>query len=147
MDRQGRSLSGRATVARVGRTAVENGFCAECGKQLGEPTGTPMELRKPCTNCGSLNRMAKLEIVSETTPHGDLGLKARTPGEKKPFLEQKTGASYWRKMGKWMRRVQIIDRRGNRYVKRVEDPDTGEVVRNVDEPLTDHRGYGSAKRT
>lgn len=47
----------------------------------------------------------------------------------------------------WMRRVQIIDRRGNRYVKRVEDPETGEVVRNVDEPLTEHRGYGSAKRT
>ncbi len=74
-------------------------------------------------------------------------MKARTPREKKPFLEQKTGDSYWHKMAKWMRRVQIIDRRGNRYVKRVDDPKTGEVVRNVDEPLTDHRGFGSARAT
>jgi hypothetical protein len=91
--------------------------------------------------------MAKVGIAAELELRGDLGLKARTPGEKKPFIEQKTGNSYWRKMGKWMRRVQIIDRRGNRYVKRVDDPKTGEVVRDVDEPLTNHQGFGSAKPT
>lgn len=105
-----------------------------------------MELRKPCANCGSLSRMARVDIESKLELHSDLGLKARTPGGTKPFLEQRTGASYWHTMGKWMRRVQFIDRRGNRYVKRVEDPETGEVVRDVDEPLTDHRVTGRRSR-
>jgi hypothetical protein len=105
-----------------------------------------MALRKPCPKCGSLSRMAKVHIPAEVEVHGDLGLRARATGEKKPFLEQKTGDSYWRKMGKWMRRNQIIDRRNNRYVKTVEDPNTGEIVRDVDEPLTSHRGFGSVKR-
>jgi hypothetical protein len=134
-------------VAGVGRATVENGFCGNCGESVGEPTGIPVELRKPCPKCGSLSRMAKVGITAELELRGDLGLKARTPGEKKPFIEQKTGNSYWHKMGKWMRRVQIIDRRGNRYVKRVDDPKTGEVVRDVDEPLTNHQGFGSAKAT
>jgi hypothetical protein len=77
--------------------------------------------------------------------HADLDVKAKTPGEKKPFLHEKTGDSYWEKGKKWIRRVQTIDRRGNRYRKLVEDPETGAVVRDVDEPLTDHRGYGSAR--
>jgi hypothetical protein len=88
--------------------------------------------------------MAKVEIASTVELHSDLSLKARSPGERKPFLEQKTGDSFWRKAGTWMRRNQIIDRRGNRYVKVVKDPRTGEVVRSVDEPPTAHRGYGSA---
>lgn len=125
---------------------MTNGLCGECGELTDEPTGTPVELRKPCPNCGSLSRMAKVHIEEKLGLHSDLGLEARSPGEKKPFLEQKTGDSYWRKMGKWMRRNRIIDRRNNRYIKKVEDPNTGEIVRDVDEPLTAHRGRGSAKR-
>lgn len=128
----------------MSEATVTNGFCGECGEQTDEPTG--MEQRKPCPNCGSLSRMAKVHIEEKLELHSHLALEARSPGESKPFLEQKTGDSYWRKMGKWMRLNQIIDRRGNRYVKKVEDPNTGEIVRDVDEPLTQHRGFGSAKR-
>jgi hypothetical protein len=89
--------------------------------------------------------MAAVGIAAQLEFHADLRLTARTPGEEKPFLEQRSGDSYWHKMAKWMRRIQVVDRRGNRYVKRVEDPRTAEVVRDVNEPLTDHRGFGSAR--
>ena len=57
---------------------------------------------------------------------------------------KKLGASWSYARHKWMQVHQLVDRRGNRYVKKVEDPETGEVLRDVDEPLTDHQGYGSS---
>jgi hypothetical protein len=42
--------------------------------------------------------------------------------------------------------VRVIDRRNNRYRESVRDPSTGEVVRNVDEALTEHTGRGSARK-
>lgn len=41
--------------------------------------------------------------------------------------------------------VREIDRAGNRYYERITDPH-GNVVREVDEPLSEHRGRGSARR-
>ena len=45
-----------------------------------------------------------------------------------------------------MRLHRIIDRRHNRYYEKVHDPESREVIREVDEPLTDHQGRGDAKR-
>jgi hypothetical protein len=42
-------------------------------------------------------------------------------------------------------KMDVIDRRGNRYFEHITDNETGEIIRVVDEPLTDHRGHGSAK--
>lgn len=80
------------------------------------------------------------------TIHESLAVKAKSPGERKPFLESKQGDSYSTKRGRFMTLLQIVDRRNNRYRKLVADPETGEVIRDVDERLTDHKGYGSAKK-
>ncbi len=40
---------------------------------------------------------------------------------------------------------RFIDKDGDLYHERVVDVETGEVVRDVTEPLSDHRGRGSAK--
>jgi hypothetical protein len=42
--------------------------------------------------------------------------------------------------------VQIVDRLADRYFERVVDPDAGEVLRECDEPLSQHTGRGSAKQ-
>ncbi len=39
----------------------------------------------------------------------------------------------------------ILDRRKNNYHKVVTDPDTGEVLYECKEPLSEHRGHGSAR--
>jgi hypothetical protein len=75
-----------------------------------------------------------------------LGLKARSKGKGKPFLEQKQGDSFSTSRGKWMHLLQIVDRRNNRYRKLVTDPETGEVPRDVDKPLSEHVGRGDAQR-
>jgi hypothetical protein len=40
-----------------------------------------------------------------------------------------------------------IDRLEDRYSERVTDVDTGEVIRQCDEPLSAHQGHGSAKKS
>jgi hypothetical protein len=45
-----------------------------------------------------------------------------------------------------MRVRRVVDRRNNYYYEKIHDPETREVVREVEQPLTDHRGRGDAKR-
>jgi hypothetical protein len=73
---------------------------------------------------------------------------AARAGKNKPAaVEFKSGDSLHHDSGRWMKLDQVIDRANNRYRKRVVDPETGQIVRDVDEPLDEHRGRGSAKRT
>ena len=46
--------------------------------------------------------------------------------------------------GRMMRKERIIDRRNDRYRETVVDEDSGEVVRQIDESLSEHRNRGSA---
>jgi hypothetical protein len=48
--------------------------------------------------------------------------------------------------GNLMHKERIFDRKNNLYKERVVNTDTGEVIREVEHPLSDHTGHGSAKR-
>jgi hypothetical protein len=78
--------------------------------------------------------------------HASLGYKAKSQGKGKPHLEGKTGDDLHRKTGKWMFLERVFDHAKNWYKELITDPETGEVVRHCEEPLTDHGGHGSAKR-
>ncbi len=81
-------------------------------------------------------------------PHSSLKAKGRhagATGKRKWFIETFTGSELSRSLQRFMHKLRIIDRDNNRYAERVVDPQTGEVLRDVDEPLTGHRGHGSAK--
>jgi len=47
--------------------------------------------------------------------------------------------------GRWVKKERRIDRASDRYVERVTDPVTGEIVHECDELLSEHRGHGSVK--
>ena len=119
--------------------------CKECGANIDEVKGLPLEDRKKCPNCGSLNRAAdqsckgKLEFLSA------LKMKGRRGGQGKPFLEVFTGWDYWVKMKRWVRKLRIINREKNTYLDHIEDPKTGNVIHHDEEDLSRQRGYGSAK--
>ncbi len=38
----------------------------------------------------------------------------------------------------------VVDRILNLYKKTLTNPGTGEIVRDVQEPLSEHKGYGAA---
>ena len=60
--------------------------------------------------------------------------------------KSEAGHSVYKEDGRvyWIERE--IDRIANEYYERIVDKETGEVVREVHEPLTEHRGHGSARR-
>jgi hypothetical protein len=77
--------------------------------------------------------------------HGSLAYKTKRQGKGKPLTEGKTGDDLHRISGKWMRLERIIDRARDWYKKLVTDPETGKVGHYCEEPLSQHRGHGSAK--
>jgi len=47
---------------------------------------------------------------------------------------------------KWMHQEKTENRREDRYTEVAKGPDTGKIIHEVDEPLSKHRGHGSAKK-
>jgi hypothetical protein len=124
--------------------------CQQCRKVLGEPSDTPLQRRTPCPECGSIARRVEKEITSTSPTQSGIRAKGRVglPGQpgSKPWLKMMSEPSWFRDGKKWVHREKIEDSRNNRYSETVTDPDTGEIIHHHEEPLTDHRGYGSAKK-
>jgi hypothetical protein len=60
-------------------------------------------------------------------------------------VEEWFGEDLHRDSGEWRNRTRIVDRKNDRYREHIVSPD-GTVVRDVEEPLSDHLGRGSARR-
>jgi hypothetical protein len=74
-------------------------------------------------------------------------IKAKGLGQKKPHVELKQGPSDSHELGKPVERVYLIDRGNDRYFEKVSDYETGELIHHDEEPLSEHIGRGSAKKT
>lgn len=120
--------------------------CGQCKTPLDESLQTPADSRIPCPRCGSTSRLFEKTLAATATARASLGLKARESGHRKPFLEQISGASYFRKAQKWVERLMRIDRRNNQYQEIVTDPETGTIIHQCEEPLSEHRGHANARK-
>ena len=74
-----------------------------------------------------------------------LRAKGRQAGSNKIAFDVRSGASYYRKGEVWHHLMRNIDHVNNRYTETVTVLKTGELVRKVDEPLSEHTGRGSAR--
>ena len=72
-------------------------------------------------------------------------MKHKRPGIKKPIYECVSGDDLHRDSGQWNKLTREIDRENNRYRELIVNPESGETIRECDEPLTEHFGRGSAK--
>ena len=121
-------------------------FCGQCGAELKEPPGLPIDERAPCPACGSKSRNHKVSLDGSITPRGTLSYKARHGKGKKPHKDGIVGASWSRRLIKWLRIERLIDRDGDLYEEKVTDPETGAVIHYQKEPLTQHTDHGAAKK-
>jgi len=120
--------------------------CANCQNVLNESPQTPLKERAACPNCGSKSRCFKVHVESKAEVKSSLKLKALHEVQGKLFIEQKSGASFFHKAQKWVRRLWRIDRDNDKYQELVVDPETNEVIHRCEEPLSKHSGHGSAKK-
>lgn len=120
--------------------------CADCGRILDEPVEGIASGQVPCPYCGSLRRHVRLSFSETLALHERVKLKARDPKGGRPRYEAVQGDDLSRKTGRWMKLTRIIDRARDWYQEIVTDPRTGEAVHKTEEPLSQHRFHGSAKR-
>lgn len=71
--------------------------------------------------------------------------KVKRKGIKRPIKEFKVGDDLHRNSGKWFYREMYINREKNQYKEIVKDKTTGKIIHKCEEPLSEHKGHGSAK--
>jgi hypothetical protein len=118
--------------------------CGKCGAVLSSPDAAT------CPQCGRALSEIHVLVDEEVslTLREKLHAKVRhgQPGEVAPHLEMVAGDDLQRSSGRWLRLERRIDRENDLYTEKLTDPETGEVVREVRERLSEHRGSGAAKQ-
>jgi hypothetical protein len=123
---------------------VEAILCGGCSAQLKDALpSAAVEARIPCPSCGSTTRIYHAFIVESIKARDGLGMKAKRPGEKRPYVESKNVPHYSHSRAKLVHREQLLDRDNDRYFERVTDYETGAIIHECDEPLSQHIGHGS----
>jgi hypothetical protein len=118
-------------------------FCYACRQFLSEageecPDG-------PCPKCGNDTRVSYPPGQEFRIVAGGFSLTSKPPRGGRWVSKGIEKYSHYRATGEHHFIQRTIDRISNRYYERIINTETGEVVRCVDEPLTDHQGRGSAK--
>jgi hypothetical protein len=117
-------------------------YCSGCSLRTGEdPDEFP---HGPCPECGCGARYVRYAGPNAAQMMVRSTVKRR-PGQRKAPVESKQGDELSVATGRSVRVHRIIDRRRNLYYEKVHDPETRRVLHEVEEPLTEHRGHGSAR--
>lgn len=132
---------GITTVA----TDTNRAECGNCGAHLA-PATPETEAAQACPNCGSTRKNFFVSIVETLVLRDGLGMKARRVGQKKPFAESLSVTSASRSLGKLVHHERLIDRDNDLYHEKVTEYETGNVIHEKREPLSQHVGHGSAKK-
>jgi hypothetical protein len=120
--------------------------CANCRATIDEAADLP-ERRQPCSNCSSTSRLFDVAIRCTVAldTHIQGRSKHRQPGRKKPVREEWFGHDFFRKKQRWSVIRRTVDYEHDWYEETFIDLDTGVVIHHCAEPLSEHRGHGSAK--
>lgn len=122
-------------------------LCSDCNQLLGEVECVESG-PSPCPYCGSLRRTIHLVIEDLIKIRETEEGKVRDPmrsGKKRIRIESLTESGVHQKTGRPYMKERLIDRGNDIYKEEVIDPTTGEVIHRCEEPLSKHRGHGSAK--
>ena len=110
-------------------------FCQNCRRELNED-------QKPCPYCGSVRRDIKVEIKEEIKIRESLRGRQKRKGFKKFMVEFLQGwfpSKDKKKFPEGIQQTRLIDKKNDKYQKKVIDEATGEVVIDKDEKLSEHK--------
>lgn len=125
-----------------------------CGRPVLDDTKREVARRVPCPCCGSTTRNIHAHVADSLEALDSVGVQHWRPSARKdkPIFEGSRGYEERRDPSNpgIVYKERSIDRAAKgstdkRYRELVVDHRTGEVLRDVDEVLADHRDRGSAK--
>lgn len=121
----------------------------KCGATLDEKTDLREDQRVPCAKCGSTSRVYPdkltdgIEILEGSRAIARHAGMSRTKGW---FIDS---------LSRWVPQTnrdnaiahheRVLDRDSDRYTEKVTMRDSGKIIHNTDERLSEHRGHGSDK--
>jgi predicted RNA-binding Zn-ribbon protein involved in translation (DUF1610 family) len=126
--------------------------CASCGHVLEDQDADAAEIRHPCPQCGSTARQIDVRIsdeISGSDPVNARGGRQRNEpgGRKRPYVEAVFGKRELTfSTGRVSTRTKVENRRDDLYSEVVADAETGEIIHECREPLSQHRGHGDARK-
>ena len=112
--------------------------CSNCDYELSELTCS-------CPKCGSKKKTYHLLIEEKVTIRDGLKLKAKRPGKSRPYFESWNIPSLSSSLKKVVNLIRIFDRDNDHYHEKVTEYETGDVIHQCDEPLSEHTGHGTDK--
>ena len=120
--------------------------CAKCKRPL--PDDVLSQARAPCPDCGALSR-SYLETLTDGIAFYD-GHRVRAknlalPSAKKLRFDTYSSVEPSHKYGKLVRVHRTIDPDKDWYSEKVIDLQSGEILHECEEPLSQHVGHGTAK--
>lgn len=118
--------------------------CNGCGRQLHHLPDLPDGGRQPCPDCGSTARLFEETLTESVRLYASLRLQQKRRGVKGYLVDLFAGWQRRASVGDMVAKDRIIDREQDRYRERIATED-GVIIHEVDEPLSSHRGHGSAK--
>lgn len=121
--------------------------CASCFQPYGDENAVSVFAgeRPGCEHCGGTAVRFEIEVSDSVQIHEMVKLKAtgEREGRRKVFVEGKSGDEFHRDDQRWTKVARTIDRDNDRYDEVITDAVTGEIRREVHEPLSEHTGRGS----
>lgn len=123
---------------------LEASKCKGCGSVLYEPSNSE---RSPCPACGSMSRIHEVQVTETIVARDHMRMKGKHNGKGRPFFDARVGASFYYKTQEWHHLERVIDRDNDLYIETIKNPKTGEIIRHIEEPLSEHQGHGSAKKS
>lgn len=121
--------------------------CSDCGAKLPAAWAHSKNEEK-CPECGSIKQSIEIEFEDHIEMHDKLQGKVKDQNyssKQNPRYEFIEGDDQRKSDGKWMKKTRVIDKYNDKYIERVTDLETGEVVHEKKEPLSNHFGHGTAK--
>ena|SRR3989344_402113 len=109
--------------------------CKNCFRSLTEDQSF-------CSYCGSSNRDIHINVFEEIKVRDSFGLKKFTQGIKDFVIHLKQGwfhSGDIKKHPDGVQLTQLVDRESNLYKKKVIDEKSGQIVKDLEEPLDKHR--------
>ncbi len=110
-------------------------WCRHCKAEL------PLDHEGPCPKCGKSGKDCKVSAHDVVEIHNTIKVRQKRKGFRKFMKETLQGwfPSVSPKLKKGVDKVRIVDKEKNEYHETVKDLATGEVIRNIHEPLSQHK--------
>ena len=98
-------------------------------------------------DCGASDLVVHMTFNEALRITDDAAIKAVDPsltGKKKRIIDVKVGTEIFKATGELQDRYRKLDYREDQYDEIIRRHDTGDVIREVHERLSEHQGRGSA---